>query len=59
MTGNDGQVGAGREDQVTGKMCMAFQDSGSATALYVRTYDNLYPAGNLYGGQVQFIYEVA
>ena len=59
MTGNDGQVGAAREDQVSGKMCMAFQDSGSATTLFVRTYDNLYPAGNGYGGQVQFIYEVA
>lgn len=59
MTGNDGQVGVGREDQVGGKMNVAFQDSGSNTVLYVRTYDNLYPAGTGYGGQVQFIYEVA
>jgi hypothetical protein len=51
-------VGAGRENNVTGKMLQVYL-AGSTTLASVVNYDNTYPAGNGYSLLVSLTYEAA
>jgi hypothetical protein len=54
-----GQIGVGREYDVTGKMLQIEIPDSSGTAMAYRNYDNTYPGANGYKGSGMICYEVA
>jgi hypothetical protein len=56
--GNGTAIGAGRETAVIGSM-LQVKAAGNATVMGVKTYADLYPAGNGYTLEVTLSYEVA